>query len=120
MIDDHLGTIAGLIADLKAAHQRYRPCGDATGYMCRGCDYYTAGESGWPCPTMEIVQRHKRGQWHLGEFYSNAVRTANGLTHYVKNVNTGGFPEFEGTAAECEAWINRQVIFLPKLGPATG
>jgi hypothetical protein len=58
--DDKLGTLAGLIEDLEKLHRSDRG-------ECKQCELdngwdYAGGPRfrDWPCPTMEIVQRHKR------------------------------------------------------------
>lgn len=95
---DHLGTLAGLIADLEGLHQPHLDPGDPW------CDQEPAD---WPCPTIELVRKHKRAMYDIESF---PFDLESGYRHRVVNLDPRAEGVcFEGTPAECHAWIEAQV-----------
>jgi hypothetical protein len=123
------GTLTGLIEDLEKLHS---PEEGYAGEMCSEC--YQSPEPGtripeagwWPCPTMEIVQRHKRAMYQIEESreplsrwpYDFPDRDAShyrfdvksGYVHWADVISGDGPDSWElhfkaPTVAECEAWI---------------
>jgi len=59
---NEIGTLSGLIAELETFHR-----GLDTGY-CEAClmGNCDGDHASWPCPTMQIVQTHKRAMLQDG------------------------------------------------------
>jgi hypothetical protein len=61
----------------------------------------------WPCPTMEIVQRHKRAIYMVeNESWFHQNFEVCGV--YVR-CGIGARKVFRGTRIECETWIEEQI-----------
>lgn len=117
-MNDNIGTLEGLIAELEELHKRkkegyskeYTLPGDVLVSGADSCNHCSNlgydVDTEWPCPTMEIVHKHKQGQWTLEEYPGSSNPK---VTHYVADQNRVGQIRFEGTEAECEAWIKEQI-----------
>jgi hypothetical protein len=113
MTEHNLGTLYGLIADLEELHQKTNWGGEC--YHCEidsmqenDDDYPTAYRS-WPCPTMEIVQRHKRAMYHWDYDPDSWGDKPDELVSVSAPIHTDYDQVFRGTKAECEAWIEKQM-----------
>lgn len=109
MTTDNLGTLAGLIADLENLHERvpgshaFLPPDAEVRDECVHCWTPTEVNDYHPCPTIELVRKHKRAQYKVSD---------QGEEHWVHAEEVGEWLDmipFRGTRAECEAWIERKV-----------
>lgn len=94
------GTLAGLIADLAELHWY----DDDHGHCAYCLDHCV--EQSWPCPTMQIVRKHKRAQWRVYAF--GWVENRRWSAHLDDLVGLQTSPIFE-SKAEVDAWIDEQV-----------
>ena len=88
------GTLAGLIADLEELHT---PDGLL---CCENCDPDGNHDVDWPCPTMHLVQKHKRARYVMAPAL-HARRKRENLSPGACSVYTGEPPGLQDYAKGC-------------------
>lgn len=98
------GAYPSLIADLEELHRPYIPANHedhrSGPAFCMYCGT-RPDRLVWPCPTMEIVQKHKRTNNYL-------AYPTSGLDGKYRVWQRSSGKMFEGSLAECEALIDRR------------
>lgn len=88
------GTLAGLMEDLEQLIE---------GFPVSPSDGVTWVNGG---AAMTVIRKHKRAQWSIGTW---GIPESPQKTNFVQNNTRLGLHFFEGTRAECQAWIDRKV-----------